>query len=514
VSDLLQPGQIFAERYRIERFLARGGMGAVFVAEQLATEKRSAVKVLWPHVLGTRTAREKFELEARVAARVNSEYIVEVFDAGVDAKTELPFLVMELLDGQSLQDVVESSGALAPETVARYMLQLAMGLDKAHGYVGKDGAARPIVHRDLKPENMFLTRRENGEPLVKILDFGIAKVVSETTAVSQEVKGTPLYMAYEQVHGQAVTPGTDVWAMGLIAFFLLSGLPYWKSASNPDAGLPALFGEVLTADLVPPSERLRELGGTPSWLEPFDTWFAQCVNRDASARFASAGLAAHALAEALVGAEAARLLPEYRPPAVTSSGTVVMADQSSVSAKDVERPAAAPSRTAGPAGSTEDKMALAQAVPAQSSSEAPNPSKLRLGLVVAAVLGVAAAGAAWAVGAHSKEAAIAESAEPSDSVPAPVAASSAPVASESARAAAVPATPSALPLASSAEPAPVVAKSRRGPPSAAAKPDAGGAKPDPGAATPKATATAAITASPAPNPKPTASGNPYEGDRK
>jgi serine/threonine-protein kinase len=309
MSDQLLPGQIFAGRYRIEKFLAKGGFGAVYVAEQIETELRVALKVLWAHVLSSKDAVEKFKLEARVAGRVGSEHIVRVFDAGLDDATQMPFLVMELLAGEELEKVVESRGPLRPETLVAYFRQIASALDKAHGYVDKDGARRPIVHRDLKPENLFLCHRETGEPIVKILDFGIAKVLSDSTKVSQEVKGTPLYMAFEQASAGKITPQTDVWALGLIAFYLLTGRCYWKTANAADASLTQLFGEVLALPIDPPSQRAAELGAPVIPSAVFDSWFARCVNRDVAARFATAGESAAALATALLGAPDTRLSP-------------------------------------------------------------------------------------------------------------------------------------------------------------------------------------------------------------
>src|SRR6185503_20756354 len=134
MSQLLQPGQLFAERYRIERFLAQGGFGAVYAAEQIATELMVAIKVLWPHVLGSENAVAKFELEARLAGRINSEYIVKVFDAGLDAATQMPFMVMELLQGEDLQRHIERVGPLPATAAVQYLLQASSALDKAHGY--------------------------------------------------------------------------------------------------------------------------------------------------------------------------------------------------------------------------------------------------------------------------------------------------------------------------------------------------------------------------------------------
>lgn len=296
MEALLSPGQVFADRYRVERLLAHGGFGAVYVAEQIATEARVALKVLWPHVLQSDTAVTSFQQEARIAGRVHSEHIVRVLDAGFDAGSAMPFLVMELLEGRDLERVVEQSGPLSPELMLITMGQAASALDKAHAYVDRDGTPRPIVHRDLKPENLFLTSRENGEPMVKILDFGIAKVMSATAKVSHEVKGTPLYMAYEQASGGAITPRTDVWALGLIVFFLLTGRNYWRTAASEEASLTQLFGEVLGLPILPASERCRELGIDHHLPAAFDDWFARCVNRDPAQRFESAGNAVTALA--------------------------------------------------------------------------------------------------------------------------------------------------------------------------------------------------------------------------
>ena len=331
-----KPGQEFAGRYRVERLLAQGGFGAVFVAEQLATELRVALKVLWPHVLASKDAVDKFQLEARVAARVNSEYIVKVLDAGFDEATGLPFLVMELLEGESLDRHVAAHGPLAPAEAYRYLAQVAHGLDRAHGYVDREGRARPIIHRDLKPENLFLTRRETGEPIVKILDFGIAKVLGSTSGVSQEVKGTPLYMAHEQASGGAMSAKTDVWALGLITFYLLAGKVYWRSASKPDSTITALFGELLSLPIDPPSMRLSELGGVVPWPPAFDAWFLRCVNRNPDERFTSAGAAIAALGTALGVSQPVVLPPSVAAPVSAFERTVLSAS-----------PAAAPAQTGG-----------------------------------------------------------------------------------------------------------------------------------------------------------------------
>lgn len=314
-QQALSIGQIFADRYRVERFLAKGGFGAVYVAEQIETELKVALKVLWPHVLHSQDAVDKFRLEARVAGRVGSEHIVKVFDAGFDGASGMPFLVMELLHGAELDKVVELEGPLAWSRVAAYFKQIAAGLDRAHGYT-KDGVSTPIVHRDLKPENLFLANRETGEPLIKILDFGIAKVVSESTNVSQEVKGTPLYMAFEQVAAGKITPQTDIWPLGLIGFYLLTGKSFWKAANHAESTITQLFGEVLSLPIEPASERAAQLGVGHLLPPAFDAWFARCVDREPARRFASAGECARVLADALGASSApASVLPLSSEPA-------------------------------------------------------------------------------------------------------------------------------------------------------------------------------------------------------
>jgi eukaryotic-like serine/threonine-protein kinase len=319
MSDLLAPGQLFAGRYRIERFLAQGGFGAVYVAEQLATESKVAIKVLWPRVLGSIDAVEKFQQEARIAGRVNSDHIVRVFDAGLDDQLQMPFLVMELLKGQDLQRVVEGGGPLSVDDVVMYTRQAASALDKAHAYVDRNGAPSPIVHRDLKPENLFITHRDDGTTYLKILDFGIAKILSQSTQMSQEVKGTPLYMAYEQAAAAPITPQTDIWSLGLIVFYLLSGMSYWKCAHKPDAGLTALLAEILALPMDPASARLASFGSAVPWPPAFDEWFARCVNREPGQRFGSAGAAASALAQVFGVPETRVSFERARPPVESMS---------------------------------------------------------------------------------------------------------------------------------------------------------------------------------------------------
>jgi serine/threonine-protein kinase len=293
---LLEPGQIFASRYRVNRQIAEGGMGAIFEAVHTATERKVALKLLFPHIMSIASARQKFELEAKISARVNSPYIVEVLDAGFDEASKSPFLVMELLNGQTVHDHIAQRGPLSPDEALPLLEQVADALDAAHGYREND-KPKPIVHRDLKPENLFMAH-EHGAFMIKILDFGIAKVLGETSNLSQEVRGTPLYMASEQITAGVLSPQTDVWALGLIAYYMLTGTAYWKAANNEAANLQTLFAEILTLPIDPPSLRMRELNCDVSLPPAFDAWLLKCIDRTPSQRFASAGVAVEELAGA------------------------------------------------------------------------------------------------------------------------------------------------------------------------------------------------------------------------
>jgi len=296
---LLDPGQIFASRYRVLRCIAEGGMGAVFEAEHTATERRVALKLLFPHIMSVASARKKFELEARISAKVNSPHIVEVLDAGFDESSKSAFLVMELLEGQTLAARIYEQGPLAPREALRFLQQVAAGLEAAHAHRDPDGAPKPIVHRDLKPENLFLARTHEDVISAKILDYGIAKMLGDTSSLSQEVRGTPLFMAFEQITAGTLSAQTDIWAFGLIAFYMLTGVSYWRSAEREDFSVQSLFAEILTLPLGLPSVRLREQGNPIELPLAFDGWLLRCINREPSRRFPTVTDAVDALARVL-----------------------------------------------------------------------------------------------------------------------------------------------------------------------------------------------------------------------
>jgi serine/threonine protein kinase len=335
-------GTLVGERYRIISTLARGGFGVVYVAEQLATARHVALKLLTSHVHDVSV--DRLLAEARIASRVNSEHIVQVYDAGIDPESSLVFVAMELLSGKNLAEVVHAHGPRSAEETAEYLRQVALGLDKVHGVVGSDGRAAPIVHRDLKPANLFLTRREDGTAWIKILDFGAAKMLSEGAHTSGVVRGTPEYMAYEQAAGGEVTRATDIWAFGLIAFSLLTGGSYWRGART-ESGRAQTFGEILTLPLAPATERARELGAEVALGPEFDDWFFGCVNREPSARHASAGEAARALMRALGVTARSVQVPWLEQPPTNGEGAP---KASSLITKDLAGVATRPRKTGPP----------------------------------------------------------------------------------------------------------------------------------------------------------------------
>jgi serine/threonine-protein kinase len=293
-------------------------MGVVYEVLHTHTGQHLALKVLTEQ-LGA--SAERFKREARVASSIQSDHIVRVTDA--DIAPELngsPFLVMELLEGGDLERVTGDKPA-NPSDVILWLRQVARALDKAH--------AAGIVHRDLKPANLFLTQREDGSPLVKILDFGVAKMASESTALtrSDSFLGTPGYMAPEQTdsRGPPVTFRADLYALGLIAFKLLTGHSYWRSGS-----LAQLLAQILVEGMPPPSQRGSVRGPA------FDAWFLRACDRDADKRFASAREQVEALAVALGLPEQPRIWESGSRPLVPSSATLDSPETFNASSTDVK----------------------------------------------------------------------------------------------------------------------------------------------------------------------------------
>jgi serine/threonine-protein kinase len=270
-------------------------MAEVYAATHTLTEHAVAIKVLRPTPGAPERTAVDFSVEAKIDARVGSEHIVGVRDAGVDEATGSPYLVMELLHGKTFARLLQEApeGRLRVDRTLEILRQVARGLDAAHAY--------SVVHRDLKPENVFVTESS----VAKILDFGIAKLLDVSNHTTEEVRGTPHYMAAEQANGERVSPQTDIWALGLMAHRALTGRIYWRCANEP-RGKPVTFAKIIqeiTSDArEPPSSRLARLGWSIGLPDGFDAWFLRCIDPEPERRFPSAGAAVQALALVLADA--------------------------------------------------------------------------------------------------------------------------------------------------------------------------------------------------------------------
>jgi serine/threonine protein kinase len=293
-------GDVIGSRYCIEAVLGQGGMAIVYQARNTGTGKACALKIVHPHLVTRPELVEMFVREAQVAGRIGeSPYVVNVFDAGVDDRLGVPFMAMELLKGDTLDQYIEQHGPMPRSMVRTLFDQLADALDQAH----RSG----VIHRDLKPSNLFITHDRRGRPILKIMDFGIAKVLEHGPQRTATRIGSPAYAAPEQQasaafrrlaakHGvtiaQGVTPATDVWAMGLVAYELLTGLPkghYWATLESLD--------DILIKVAMEENESATDRAGDRAYLLPpgFDEWFAKCLKKNAAERWQTPGEASGAL---------------------------------------------------------------------------------------------------------------------------------------------------------------------------------------------------------------------------
>jgi len=222
--DLPDPriGTLLAGRYVIEEVIGEGGMATVYRARHKLVDRPVAVKIMNPLLASDAIVRERFRREAKSAQKLAHPNIIEIFDQG-DTEDGTCYIVMELLTGESLASVVQR-GRLDVDRAIHVMIQIARGIARAHDL--------GVIHRDLKPENIFLSRREDGSDLVKLLDFGIAKSRQDSRLTGQgELFGTPQYMAPERILGSDTGGSSDIYALGVVFFEMLTGeLPF----SAPD----------------------------------------------------------------------------------------------------------------------------------------------------------------------------------------------------------------------------------------------------------------------------------------
>jgi eukaryotic-like serine/threonine-protein kinase len=216
-------GDVVAGKYRVERVLGQGGMGVVVAARHTSLRQHVAVKFLLPKAMKLPGAAERFLREARAVVAIKSEHVARVLDIG-ELEGGEPYMVMEYLTGSDFGQMLRARGPLPPKEAVDYVLQACEALAEAH--------ALGIVHRDLKPGNLFLTTRADGSALVKVLDFGLSKATKSDDDGAPEhsltapdmIVGSPHYMSPEQLKSlKQVDTRTDVWALGVILYQLLSG---------------------------------------------------------------------------------------------------------------------------------------------------------------------------------------------------------------------------------------------------------------------------------------------------
>jgi hypothetical protein len=310
-ADVVRPGVTLAGRYVVGEAIGRGGMAMVYRGHDELLDRDVAVKVLGSVAASAIGSRQEFLREARAAAALSHSNIVGVFDAGVHGTDR--YIIMEYVPGGSLFDIIQSDAPLAPRVVVQFAGQLADALDYGHRH--------GIVHCDVKPQNVLID--ESGRP--KLVDFGISRSIAATGALTDTISGTAGYIAPEQLLGEPVDGRVDIYALGCVVYEMLSGeLPF--DASN----LAALATQRLVRPPIPLERR------NPSVPGALASSVMRAIEREPSARYASAHDFGRAMTASLVGQRNAPVIPTKRQgggPQARPEGTTI-----------IERPVRAPAR--------------------------------------------------------------------------------------------------------------------------------------------------------------------------
>lgn len=375
-------GAVLAGKFRVERVLGQGGMGTVVEATNISLDERVAIKLLRADSERSAETIEAFTREVRAASKLRSEHVARVVDVGADPVFG-PYMVMELLEGSTLQQALASTGRLSPQRAVEYCIMACEALAEAH--------ARGIVHRDVKPANLFVVRGPSGRPCVKVLDFGIATVtlpgpIAEGSASTGKARhGSPHYLSPEQLRtADGVDARADVWALGCVLFELVTGV---KAFDAPR--FTALVAKILEdtpapipADVVDVPEGLLEV-------------MQRCLEKDPSARYTTIAELALALlpfarprAHSVVVRTVAHLrdagvapelvMPSTMPPPPSGGGADLVSSQSL--------------RSPGLPRVSVDGVATAPRDAVEPAEPASQRSRIILGVAAAAALVAVAAG--------------------------------------------------------------------------------------------------------------------------
>lgn len=351
-------GETIANRYEIIRALGEGGMGAVYEAKHTSTGRRVALKVIHPDKLRSPQLLARFRVEARATGGIESEHVVQVFDVDVDEAMKIPFIAMELLVGPNLGRIVDIHGALPPSLALRIASQICLGLEKAH--------LANVLHRDIKPANLILAERDGGERRVKIVDFGLAKVFdkdpyaepSPSLTMTGMLLGSPQYMSPEQARAsKSIDARTDVWAVGMVLYEMLTGRTAFEDVSPLLKLLDAINNQPVTpVRTLAPHVEVGVAAAVEKALE------IQPDRRHESIAAMRAALASFIPGDLRISDAEVRALP---PRKLANKGADAMRGVSTVAARplNLERKAPEPEPDPKP-----DEVAIRQAEPAAPSA--------------------------------------------------------------------------------------------------------------------------------------------------
>ncbi len=315
-------GNLLLDRYRLLKKLGEGGMGTVYLAEHVTIKKRCAIKLLNPEFAHKQDLVERFLQEARAASMIAHEHVVEITDFG--ASHGSVFFVMEMLIGEDLSDTIRRDAPMPWSRVAPIALQICRALAAAHG--------KGIVHRDMKPENCFRIERHGNSDFIKVLDFGIAKVTSDEPGEGTGPRltstgmifGTPTYMSPEQAQGQSVDLRSDIYALGVILYELLTGkVPF--SADN--------FMGILTKHMFDEPMAPSEAAPHADICPQAEALVLKCLQKDREYRFQSMAELSAAILDVGTSADPVTLVPEARTRPISEGRPTAFLTRSSSDAR-------------------------------------------------------------------------------------------------------------------------------------------------------------------------------------